>query len=331
MSALSTTYLGLSLRSPLVASAGPLTGSMDSLRKLEDAGAAAVVLPSVFEEQVRNEEAFVDHFLEIQSEAQPEAQRFFPDPELYPVQRPRQLELLQEAKAALEIPVIASLNGATSQGWKELALQMKEAGADAIELNLYEVAADPSVDSAELENRQCELVRELSECLKLPLAVKLSPYYSALANMAGKLEQAGAGALVLFNRFYQPDFDCERRTASRRLGLSTSREHLLPQTWISILRSQRQLDLAASSGMHQAGDVLGALMAGADIVMSTSALLKNGPEHIGTLTRELVEWMEEHDYPHIDDLRGCMQRKYLEDPSLVERANYLTLLHQGEW
>jgi dihydroorotate dehydrogenase (fumarate) len=328
---LATTYLSLPLSSPLVASASPLTGNLDTLRQLEDAGAAAVVLPSVFEEQLHQQEAFMDHFLSIKADETSEANSFFPDPQLYEFNRDHSLHLLEQAKAALEIPVIASLNGSTPEGWTEFANEMMQAGADAIELNLYEIAADPRVDSRELETRQLETVQGVCAAVSIPVAVKISSQYSALANMARRFEEAGAAALVLFNRFYQPDFDIESRTASRRLGLSHSREMLLPMSWIAILRNQRKLDLAATTGVHAIDDVIKYLMAGADLVMSTSAILKNGPSAFTTLTNELSKWLSEHGYENVEDLRGCMRREYVDNPELFERANYMKLLGNGDW
>ncbi|MDA3873655.1 MAG: dihydroorotate dehydrogenase-like protein [Kiritimatiellae bacterium] len=323
---LSTSYLSLPLASPLVASASPLTGKVDSLRQLEDAGAAAVVLPSVFEEQLHQEEAFMDHFLSVKADEIAEAQSFFPDPQLYEFNREHSLQLLEQAKAALNIPVIASLNGSTPEGWSEFAKQMVQAGADALELNLYEVAADPRVDSQEVENRQLDTVREVCAAVSIPVSIKIGSHYSALANMAQRFEEAGASGLVLFNRFYQPDFDIDSRTVSRRLGLSHSREMLLPMSWIAILRSQRTLDLAATTGVHGVEDVLKYLMAGANVVMSTSALLQNGPSMLTTLNQGLTDWLHEHGYQSVDELRGCMRREYVDNPELFERANYIKLL-----
>jgi dihydroorotate dehydrogenase (fumarate) len=331
MSRLRSRYLGLDLPSPLIASAGPLTGKLDTLRQLEDAGASAVVLPSVFEEQLEREEAFKEHFLHANTDALTEAQSFYPDPGLYEADTDHALKHLQDAKAALGIPVIASLNGATTHGWRTFANRMREAGADAIELNLYEVAADPAHTSADIEDRQVEIVRDVVEAVDIPVAVKIGPHYTALANLARRFEDAGAAALVLFNRFYQPDLQIEDRTLARTLGLSQPRDHRLPLSWIAILRGQRTLDLAATSGIHAPEDAVKALMAGANAVCSTSALLKHGPEHLATLGDGLLAWMDDHGYGTVDELRGCMRRDHTEHPELFERANYIQLLHGGEW
>ena len=323
---LSTSYLSLPLSSPLVASASPLTGKLDSLRQLEDAGAAAVVLPSVFEEQIHQEKDFMDHFLHIKTDATPEAQDFFPDPDLYDYKSDLALERIVKAKETLNIPVIASLNGSTREGWSEFAKQIEHAGADAIELNLYEVAADPSISGVELEERQVDTVRDVINTVSIPVSVKISSHYSALAHMAAQFEEIGAAGLVMFNRFYQPDFDIESRTASRKLGLSHSREMLMPMSWIAILRGQRKLDLAATTGVHSTNDILKYLMAGANVVCSTSALLQNGPGKLAEFKKELEDWLEENGYQTVDELRGCMRREYVDNPELFERANYIKLL-----
>lgn len=323
---LNTSYLGLDLSHPLVASASPLTGDLSSLRQLEDAGAAAVVLPSVFEEQLRQEKAFMDHYLSVGADALTEAQSFFPDPDLYDYKSDNALERVRKAKEALGIPVIASLNGATPGGWTDFAVQLAGAGADALELNLYEVAADPAVSGAEVEERQLETVRAVVEAVSIPVSVKIGPQYSAPAHMAAQFEAAGAAGLVLFNRFYQPDFDIEARSASRKLGLSSPRDQLLPLSWIAILRGQRSCSLAATSGVHGPEQLIKYLMAGADAVMTTSALLKNGPGFLNDLKQGLLDWMASHEYQSLDTLRGSMRREYVDNPELFERANYIKLL-----
>lgn len=326
-SRLRSRYLGLELATPFIASAGPLTGKPDTLRRLEDAGAAAVVLPSVFEEQLERETAFKEHFLHAHENALSEAQSFFPDPGLYPADTDHTLDLLREAKHALDIPVVASLNGTTTRGWRDLARRMAEAGADALELNLYEIAADPAQSSADIENRQVQLVRDVVEAVDLPVALKLGPYYTGLAHLAQRFEHTGAAALVLFNRFYQPDFDIENRTLSRTLGLSHPRDQLPSLAWIAILRGQVRMDLAATTGVHTPENAVKALMAGADAVCATSSLLKNGPEHLTSLRDGLLEWMDRHAYENLDTLRGCMRREHTDRPELFERANYIQLLH----
>jgi dihydroorotate dehydrogenase (fumarate) len=323
---LSTTYLSLPLSSPLVASASPLTREIVTLRQLEDAGAAAVVLPSVFEEQLQQEKAFMDHFLNAHTDSLAEARGFFPDQDLYEHQSDLALAHLQRAKAALGIPVIASLNGTTAEGWSGFAKKMQDAGADAIELNLYEVAADPTVSGAEMEARQLATVKTVTDAVSIPVAVKIGSHYSALAHMAGEFEAAGAAGLVMFNRFYQPDFDIDSRTASRKLGLSNPREMLLPLSWISILRGQRQLDLAATTGVHNVDGVIKYLMAGANAVCSTSALLQNGPAKMSEFKKGLIDWLDSNGYESVNELRGCMRREYVDNPELFERANYIKLL-----
>jgi dihydroorotate dehydrogenase (fumarate) len=323
---LSTTYLGLELPHPVVASASPLTGKLSTLRQIEDAGAAAVVLPSVFEEQLQQEKDFMDHYLTAKADSLSEAQSFFPDPDLYEYKSDAALERVQQAKQAMDIPVIASLNGATPGGWTEFATRLASAGADALELNLYEVAADPGVPGHEIERRQLETVEAVVQAVSIPVSVKIGPQYSAPAHMAAGFEEAGAAGLVLFNRFYQPDFDIGERTASRRLELSAPRDQLLALSWIAILRGQRSCSLGATSGVHGAEQVIKYLMAGADAVMTTSALLKNGPGHLTSLVQGLQTWMEEHGYDHLETLRGCMRREYVDNPELFERANYIKLL-----
>ncbi len=327
---LHSSYLGLPLRSPLVASCSPLTGKIATLRELEDAGAGAVVLPSLFEEQLQQEAAYMEHFLQVGSESSPEALGYFPDAALFEHKRDRTLELLQSAKTAIDIPVIASLNGVHAEGWASYARALTDAGADALELNLYEVAADPRVSGADVEKSQVETLRTVCAAVSLPVAVKVGPYYSSFAHMASLFQEAGASALVLFNRFYQPDFDIEARRTLRRLGLSESREMLLPLSWIAILRSQLRCNLAATTGVQQARDVVKYLMAGADVVMTTSSLLKHGAGHLRTLHEELWQWMTEHGYTSLGELRGCMQREHSDNPSLFERANYIHLLEGFE-
>lgn len=324
---LSSTYLSLKLSHPLVASASPLTGKLSTLRQLEDAGAAAVVLPSIFEEQLQQEKAFMDHFLSVKENAVTEAQSFFPDPDLYDYKSDSALERVQQAKEALDIPVIASLNGATPGGWTDFATSLADAGADALELNLYQVAADPSVSGSEVESRQLETVAAVVDAVSIPVSVKIGPQYSAPAHMAAGFEKAGAAGLVLFNRFYQPDFDIEERTASRKLELSAPRDQLLALSWISILRGQRSCSLGATSGVHRPEEAIKYLMAGADAVMTTSSLLQNGPNHLTYLLEGMKKWMETHEYKDLTTLKGCMRREYVDNPELFERANYIKLLN----
>jgi dihydroorotate dehydrogenase (fumarate) len=324
---LSTDYLGLALRSPLVASSSPLTGELDDLRRLEDAGAGAVVLPSLFEEQIEAESLELDRLLETGAETFAEAPSYFPEFEDYRTGPDRYLALVAGAKQALEIPVIASLNGTTPGGWVEHARMIEEAGADALELNLYLVAADPTLDAATLERRDRELVAQVRAAVSIPLAVKLSPYFTALGHFAQALVEEGANGLVLFNRFYQPDIDLEQLTVTPQLTLSRSEELRLPLRWIAILRQHVGVSLAATSGIHRPQDALKALLAGADVAMMASALLRQGPSHLRTVTRAMVAWMEEHEYESVRQLRGSMSQRAVPDPVAFERAQYWRTLH----
>ncbi|HKQ01069.1 MAG TPA: dihydroorotate dehydrogenase-like protein [Actinomycetes bacterium] len=323
---LHTSYLGLELRSPLVASASPLTGELDSLRRLEAAGVGAVVLPSLFEEQLTHDQLELDQLLETTSDHTGEAQSYFPDLEDYNTGPWTYLDHITQAKRALSVPVIASLNGVTPGGWVRHAKRMGDAGADAIELNLYTVATDPQVGGAELERRYLDLVAEVRAAVSLPLAVKLSPYFTALANFAVRVEEAGADGLVLFNRFYQPDLDLDSRDVTPRLVLSSSEELRLPLRWIAILFGRVGTSLAATTGVHTGLDAAKVLLAGADVAMMTSALLRNGPEHVGVVERELRAVMAERDYDSVAQLRGSMSHDAMPDPAGFERANYMRTL-----
>jgi dihydroorotate dehydrogenase (fumarate) len=323
---LTSRYLGTRLRTPLVASSSPLTGTLDGLRRLEDAGAAAVVLPSLFEEQLTADALAVHGALEAGTGVFAEALDYLPEQGSYDTGPERHLELLSSAKRALAIPVIASLNGTTLGGWVEHARLLEQAGADALELNLYQVAADPAHASAELERRDLELVRAVRGEIRVPLAVKLSPYFTGLAHFAARLAEAGADGLVLFNRFYQPDLDLETLEVTPHLVLSTSEELRLPLRWIGILRGQLKLSLAATSGVHRAEDVLKALLAGADAVMLASALLARGPALLGELERDLLRWLGEREYASVEQLKGSVSQRASADPEAFERANYLRTL-----
>ena len=323
---LGTRYLGLELRSPLVASASPLTGQPDGLRRLADAGAAAVVLPSLFEEELTHDALELDALWTGTSEHYAEALTYFPAVQDVNWEARAHLERIEAAKRAVGIPVIASLNGATPGGWVRHAARMQDAGADAIELNLYTVAADPTVGAADLESRQLELVAAVRDAVRVPLAVKLGPYYSAMANMAVRVAGAGADGLVLFNRFYQPDLDLETLEVAPRLVLSTSEELRLPLRWIAILAGQVPTSLAASTGVHTAEDAVKALLAGADVAMMTSALLRNGPEHLAVVETGLRDWLDEHGYQSVGQLRGQRSQRSIREAATWERANYITML-----
>jgi dihydroorotate dehydrogenase (fumarate) len=319
---LRTRYLGLDLPSPLVASASPLTGSLDGLRRLEDAGAAAVVLPSLFEEQLTLEADQVGRLLEAGAGSLSRALAL----DDYNAGPYGYLALVEKAKAALRIPVIASLNGVTPGAWVEHAGLLEEAGADALELNIYYVSSSPRVPGAEVERRYLELVGSVRRTVGIPLAVKLSPHFSSVANLTRQLVQAGADGLVLFNRFYQPDLDLETMEVTPRLVLSTSEELRLPLRWIAILYREIPASLAASTGVHTAEDVVKVLLAGADVAMMTSALLRHGPEHLRVVEAGLRDWLEEHVMETVAHLRGMRSQRSVPDPAAWERANYITML-----
>jgi dihydroorotate dehydrogenase (fumarate) len=324
---LRTRYLGLQLRSPLVASASPLTGELDGLRRLEDAGAGAAVLPSLFEEQLTHDQLELDRLLETTAEHVGEAQSYFPELDDYNTGPWSYLQGIERAKQAVAIPVIASLNGVTPGGWVRHAKRMQDAGADALELNLYAVAADPRFGAAELEVRYLELVAAVRAAVTVPLAVKLSPFFTALANLAVRIVGAGADGLVLFNRFYQPDLDLDTLAAVPRLVLSTSEELRLPLRWIAILRGHLGgASLAATTGVHTGLDAAKVLLAGADVAMMTSALLRHGPGHVRTVEEELLAILAERDYPSVAQLRGSMSQAAMPDPAGFERANYMRTL-----
>jgi dihydroorotate dehydrogenase (fumarate) len=326
MTDLRSSYLGLALRSPLVASASPLTAELDSLRRLEDAGVAAVVLPSLFEEQLTHDQLELDRLLETTSEQFGEAQSYFPDLEVYNTGPWSYLELVENAKRSLAVPVIASLNGTTPGGWIRHARRMQDAGTDAIELNLYAIATDPATAAAELEDRYLELIAAVRAAVAVPLAVKLSPFYTATANFAVRAVAAGAGGLVLFNRFYQPDLDLDARDVVPRLVLSTSEELRLPLRWIAILYGLVDASLAATGGVHTGMDAAKALFAGADVAMMTSALLRNGPDHLSQVEARLAGWLDRHGYGSPDQVRGKLSQRSVRDPAAFERANYLKVL-----
>jgi dihydroorotate dehydrogenase (fumarate) len=323
---LGTRYMGLELRSPLVASASPLSGHLETLMRLEDAGAAAVVMQSLFEEQIEHEAMDLHRLLEEWSETYPEALSYLPDLDDYNMGTGSYLQFVEAARQALGIPVIASLNGSSPGGWLRYARQLQDAGADAIELNVYFVAADPNTSAGEVEARYLDLVTEVRRSISIPLAVKIGPFFSAMANMAVRLVGAGADGLVLFNRFYQPDFDLETLQVVPHLVLSNSNELRLPLRWIAILYGRIGASLAATTGVHTAEDAMKVLLAGADVAMMTSALLINGPGHIRVVEDGMVEWMEAGGYESVSELRGSMSQQAVPDPSAFERANYMQML-----
>jgi dihydroorotate dehydrogenase (fumarate) len=323
---LRTRYLGLDLRNPIVAAASPLTSNVDSLKRLQDAGAAAIVLPSLFEEQIEHEEMATNDLMLYGTELSPEASGFFPEPLQSGSGIDKYLQLIADAKKALSIPVIASLNGYTPGGWTRYARQFQAAGADAIELNVYFLATDPADSSAAVEQRYVDLVGSVRADTTVPVAVKIAPYFSAFANMAGRLIGAGASGLVLFNRFVQPDIMLEELEIAPHLVLSNSDELRLALRWIAILHGRVQGSLAATGGAHTAEDVLKLLLAGADIVMCASALLKHGPGHITTLLRGIEQWMTEREYESVKQLKGSLSQRACPDPAAFERSNYMKAL-----
>jgi dihydroorotate dehydrogenase (fumarate) len=322
MADLRTRYLGLDLRTPLVASASPLTGSLDGLRRLEEAGAAAVVLPSLFEEQLTAEADQVGRLLEAGAGNLPAALAL----DDYNAGPYGYLALVEKAKASLQIPVIASLNGVTPGAWVEHASLLEEAGADALELNSYYVSSSPGLAGSEVEWRYLELVGSVRQRIGIPLAVKLSPYFSSLANLARQLVEAGADGLVLFNRFYQPDLDLDTLEVTPQLELSSSTELRLPLRWIAILHRKVPASLAASTGVHSAADVVKVLVAGADVAMMTSALLRHGPEHLRVVEAGLRDWLDERRMESVGHARGLRSQRSVRDPAAWERANYITML-----
>jgi len=323
---LSTYYLGRKLTSPLVASSSPLSKDLASLQRLQEAGAGAVVLHSLFEEQIVLDSESLDRFLNAGSESYSESTSYFPDLGAYDIGPRAYLDHLRAAKKALKIPVIASLNGSSLGGWVRYARDMEDAGADAIELNIYFLPASFDISGAQIEDNYCELVEAVKANVRIPVAVKLGPFFSSIPHFAYRLERAGASALVLFNRFYQPDFDLETLEATPNLQLSTSDELRLRLHAIALLSSRLELDLALTGGVHTAGDAIKGILAGAHVVMLTSALLKHGIPHLGELTRGITRWMEQHDYESVSQMRGAMNVSGVAEPEAFQRANYLKVL-----
>jgi dihydroorotate dehydrogenase (fumarate) len=321
-----TSYLGMRLKSPLVASASPLCESVDNIRQMEDLGMAAVVLPSLFEEQLTLESQALDSDLSRGALSYGESLTYFPEMTAYNLGPDGYLELIRKAKAAVSIPVIASLNGTSLNGWARYARQMESAGADAVELNIYSLVTDPGQTSSQVEQDYCDLVKQVKQSVGIPVAVKLSHFFSALANMAKHLDKAGADALVLFNRFYQPDFDVEALEVVPSLVLSNSYELLLRIHWVAVIYGHVKADLGVTGGVHTAQDVLKSMMAGARVAMMTSALLKNGLQHTAEVLQDLKAWMEEHEYESIAQMQGSMSRASVPDPSAFERGNYMKVL-----
>lgn len=323
---LETTYLGLRLPHPFVAGASPLVDDLDTVRRLEDAGAAAIVMNSLFEEQITHEQMANFFDTELQSESSAEARTYFPDASHLALGPQNYLEHLSRVKHAVSVPVIGSLNGSTPGGWLDHARLIQEAGADALELNVYALATNPLVSGAELEQQTLDMVRTVKRAVTIPVAVKLSPFYTSLAHFAAGLVAAGADGLVLFNRFYQPDIDVERLVVERSLHLSRSRELLLRLRWLAILSPQIRTSYAVTGGVHKAVDAVKALMSGAHAVQMVSALLTQGPARLHAIRVELARWLQEHEYESVAQMQGSMSLATCPDPAAYERANYMLML-----
>jgi len=323
---LSTRYLGFTLPHPLMPGASPLVDDLDTVKRLEDAGAAAIVMHSLFEEQITREDLGMVHDILVHEESTAEALSYFPRPQDFALGPDRYLEQVRSIKAAVGVPVIGSLNGTTAEGWLSYARQIQEAGADAIELNFYHVATDPRESGAEVERRVIDIVRGVKRRVTIPVAVKLSPFFSSLSHLAVALDEEGADDLVLFNRFYQPDVDPEMLLAVPRLHFSTSDELLLRVRWIAILYGRIRASLAATGGVHTSLDALKAIMAGAQAVQMVAALLTKGPAHLAIVRRELTHWLEEHEYDSLRQAQGSVSLLRTAEPDAFERGNYLRIL-----
>ncbi len=325
---LKTRYLGMELKNPIVPSASPLSRNLDSMKRLEDAGASAIVMYSLFEEEIAHESAELDHYLHYGTESFAEALTYLPRADEYNLEPDAYVELLRKAKESLSIPVIPSLNGITPGGWIKYARYFEDAGADAIELNVYYIPTDPRLTSHDVEERYTGVLTSVRDSVGIPVAVKLSPYFSSFASFAHRLVGAGANGLVMFNRFYQPDIDINQLEVAPGVTMSDSTAIRLPMRWIAILHGRIKASLAATSGVHTAEDVLKLVMAGADVTMMCSALLEHGPEHIRKVLDDITKWMQEHEYESIEQMKGSMSQKSVADPAAFERANYVKALNK---
>ena len=323
---LSTSYCGLKLKNPIVPSASPLSHTLDTMRRLEDAGASAIVMYSLFEEQIEHETKELNHYTTFGTESFAEALSYFPEVGEYNLGPDEYITMIRKAKQSLGIPVIGSLNGVSTGGWISYAKKIEEAGADALELNVYYIPTDPKRTGQEVENLYVDILKQVKKTVRIPVAIKLGPFFSAMANMAARLDDAGADALVLFNRFYQPDIDLETLEVKPNVILSTPQALRLPLRWIAILHGRVKANLAATSGIHNAEDVLKMLMAGADVTQMCSSLLRNGPHHIERVLADLTQWMQEHEYVSVRQMKGSMSQKSIADPAAFERANYMKAL-----
>jgi|ERR1700722_10294025 dihydroorotate dehydrogenase (fumarate) len=320
---LKTTYLGLHLRTPLVVSASPLSQEIDSIRRLEDAGASAIVLYSLFEEQLRQENFELNHYLDEGTDSFAEASSFFPQPDEFRLGPEAYLNHIRRAKKAVAIPIIASLNGTSVGGWTQYAKLIEQAGADALECNIYSIAADPDLTSSQVEQEYIDILKAVKSAVKIPVAIKVSPFFSNMANMAKRLDEAGAESLVLFNRFYQPDINLEELEIQPSVLLSTPHALRLPLTWIGILYGRIRAGLAGTGGVHGPEDVVKLLMVGADVTMLCSTLLRNGVDRLGDIEAGLIDWMEKHEYESVQQMKGSMSQIRCPNPSAFERAQYM--------
>ena len=323
---LTTNYLGMLLKNPIVASSSPLSHSVDSIRRLEDAGAAAVVMYSLFEEQIGFDSYYIDYHLTQGTDSYAESISYFPDMQSYNVGPDEYVNLLRRAKETVDIPIIGSLNGASVGGWTDYATQIEEAGADALELNIYYLPTNTQISGIEVETLYLDIFSAVREAVTIPVAVKLNPFFSSIPNMASRLSEAGADGLVLFNRFYQPDFDLENLEVAPRLVLSSSDDLRLPLRWVAILYGRLTADLAITSGIHTSHDVIKGLMAGAKVTMMASELLQKGVGRVGQILNELATWMNEHEYESVVQMIGAMSQKHCAEPAAFERANYMKTL-----
>lgn len=328
---LTTNYLGLKLKHPVVPSASPLSDSLDKIKRLEDAGASAVVMYSLFEEQIVGESHLLDHYLSYGAESFAEALDYFPEMDSYNIGPNAYLDLIRRAKESVEIPIIGSLNGVSTGGWVEYARMIEEAGADALELNIYHIPTDPALTGAEVEQMYLDVVHDVKANISIPLAVKVGPYFSSFANVAMRLAKAGADGLVIFNRFYQPDFDLERLEVVPNLTLSSAWELRTPIRWVSILYGRVPVDFAVTRGVHSYEDVLKGVMAGANVTMMASELLRNGVQRMGLIVQEVGRWLEEHEYHSLAQARGSMSQQNVAEPAAFERANYMKVLQSWKY
>jgi dihydroorotate dehydrogenase (fumarate) len=323
---LSTNYLGLKLKNPLVASASPLSRSLDNMKRLEDSGASAIVMYSLFEEQIAHEASELDHYLSYGTESFAESLTYFPETGEYNLGPDEYVEHIRKAKSALQIPIIGSLNGISGGGWIDYARKIEQAGADALELNVYYIPTDPKLTAMDVEDRYLDVLHAVQHAVKISVSMKLSPHFSSFANFAHRLDMAGVKGLVLFNRFYQPDINLDTLEVAPSVNLSTPEAMRLPLRWIGILYGRVKANLAATSGIHSAHDVLKMMMVGADVAMFCSALLKHGPEHLKQVLTDMNQWMLEHEYVSVSQMKGSMSQKSIADPAAFERANYMKAL-----